>query len=229
MSVPTKFGKVMRIVGIILLGLTAVFHLMGGIGTTCVALGAEKYDSMTGIVPFKWLYQLFVVVTIGIALYAFRATIQFARRKDKAYKNAVIVLVVGVVITGIHVAASQMLRGKSMPNDARLYMNILTLIVFLLFRISKLRDAMALDSSAGTGDGSGLGAAFILMGLTVLTVQIWAGPTHTFDGVNYADVWHNELLAVGGLLIFIGIPFILKAIFKEPRMELGREAATRAL
>ncbi len=81
MSEPTKFGKFLRIVGLILLSLTAIFHLMGGIGTTCVALGAEKYDSMAGIIPFKWLNQLFVVVTIAIAVYAIRATIRFARSK----------------------------------------------------------------------------------------------------------------------------------------------------
>ena len=40
----SKLGKVLRITGLILLGLTAFFHLMGGIGTSCVALGAEKYD-----------------------------------------------------------------------------------------------------------------------------------------------------------------------------------------
>ena len=76
-------GKFLRILGLILLGLTAFFHLMGGIGTSCVALGAEKYDSMVGIVPFKWLYQLFVVTTIAIAIYAIRATVRFGKAKGR--------------------------------------------------------------------------------------------------------------------------------------------------
>ena len=79
MSGPTKSGRVLKIVGIILLGLTAVFHLLGGVGTTCVALGAENYDTMLGIVPYKWVYQLFVVGTTAIAVLGIRATIRFAR------------------------------------------------------------------------------------------------------------------------------------------------------
>jgi hypothetical protein len=229
MTGPTKFGKAVRIAGIILVGLTAVFHLMGGIGTTCVALGAENYDSMVGIVPFKWLYQIFVVVTIGIAVFGFRSTVQFAKNKDSAYKNAVIVLVVGVVVTGIHVIASQILRGKSMPNDIRLYLNILTLIVFLLFRISRLRNAMGMDGGPGKGGASELGATFILMGIAALTVQIWAGPTHTFNDINYADIWRNELMAFGWILVIIGIPIIYGAIFKDQKIDVKEKAAIQQL
>jgi hypothetical protein len=40
------FGKIARIIGIVLLGLTAVITLLGGIGTTCVALNAANYEGM---------------------------------------------------------------------------------------------------------------------------------------------------------------------------------------
>ncbi|MCZ7666958.1 MAG: hypothetical protein M5U34_06915 [Chloroflexi bacterium] len=38
------FRKILRIIGIILLGVTAVITLLGGIGTTCVALNAANYE-----------------------------------------------------------------------------------------------------------------------------------------------------------------------------------------
>ena len=216
MSEPTKFGKFMKIVGIIVLGLTAIFHLIGGAGTTCAALGAENYDSMQGLVPFKWLYQIYVVLTIGIGVYGVRAVIRFARSKPGSYRYAVMILIVGALVTGAHVVTSRVLRGASMPNDGRLYMNILALIVFLLFNIPKLRAAMALDSGKNDiGSEGGLGAAFVLMGLMILTVQYWAGPTHTWGGVNYADVWHDVLFGMGWLFNLSGMALILRSVFKK--------------
>ena len=54
-------AKALRGVAITLMGLTLVFTLLGGVGTTCVALGAEKYDSMALLVPYKPLYQVWGV------------------------------------------------------------------------------------------------------------------------------------------------------------------------
>lgn len=40
-----KWGaKLLRIVGIVLMSLTAAFTLMGGVGTTCVALNPTDYE-----------------------------------------------------------------------------------------------------------------------------------------------------------------------------------------
>ena len=68
-------AKALRGVAITLMGLTLVFTLLGGVGTTCVALGAEKYDSMALLVPYKPLYQVLVVVslTVGVAVTVTRA------------------------------------------------------------------------------------------------------------------------------------------------------------
>ena len=215
MNDSNKMGKFLRILGLILLGLTAFFHLMGGIGTTCVALGAEKYDSMVGIVPFKWLYQLFVVITIAIAIYAIRATVQFGKAKEGSYRQAIIILVIGLVVSLIHMIASRMLRGASMPNDARVYMNALTLIVFALFNLKKARKALGLDAPGGTdASGGGVGAAFTVMGVMALTVHLFAGPTHTWGGINYANVWHAELQIAGWGLILLGIGWIVAAVLK---------------
>ncbi|KAA3646513.1 MAG: hypothetical protein DWQ07_09890 [Chloroflexi bacterium] len=227
MSNATTLGKILRVVGIILLGLTAAFHLLGGIGTACVALGAENYDSMVGIAPFKWLYQFFVLATIAVAVYAIRCTIAFARSKEKSYRDALVILVIGAVLSGVHVVSSQILRGASMPNDARLYMNILTLVVFLVFNIPAIREAMALGLATGGGTaGTGLGVAAIIMGISTLTVQIWAGPTHTFGGVNFADVWHTQLALAGWGLILLGVGLVAWHM-QRPRITTRKPTALK--
>lgn len=213
MSEPTKFGKFLRWVGVIFLGLTGFFHLMGGAGTTCAALAAERWDSMAGIVPYKWVYQLFVVVTLAIAIYTIRAAIRFAKSKPNAYRQAVYILLIGAVVTVVHVFTSRSLRGASMPNDARLYLDLLTLVIFSLFLIPGLRNQMNLDGTAGEVDGgASIGSAFVLMGSIALTIQLWMGPTHTWNGVNYADVWRTELTLFGVGLVLAGITMLLNSI-----------------
>ena len=49
MEQPSKFGNFLRFIGIVMRGLTAVLILLGWIGTTCVALGAEKYESFSSL------------------------------------------------------------------------------------------------------------------------------------------------------------------------------------
>jgi hypothetical protein len=205
----TVFGKILRIVGIILLGLTAVFHILGGVGTSCVALGAEKYDSMAGIVPYKWLYQVFVLVTIAIGVWGVQATIKLARSKEQSFRNALLVLLIGLIVSGVHMAASEALRGKSAPANVRVYLNALTLVVFLLFMIPWLWKQIRFEKADEKRDtGSDVGIAAIMAGITILTVHLWAGPTHMMDGINYADVWHTELSFVGWGVIILGVAFI---------------------
>ena len=215
MTGPTKFGKFLRIVGMIFLGLTAIFHLLGGIGTSCVALGAEKYDSMAGIVPYKWAYIFFVLSTIAIGIYGVRATIRFSRNKAKSYRDSIIFLAMGIVISTIHMLTSRALRGSSMPNDARVYMNALTLIIFAFFNWKKLREAMALDSSPDSASGNGgLGVTLVIMGLTTLNIHLFVQGTHTWNGINFADVWHTQLQMAGWGLVIAGVFSILITLFK---------------
>ena len=43
------------------------------------------------------------------------------------------------------------------------------------------------------------------VGLLTLTIQFLMAPTHTIGGVNYADVWHTALTAIGLALIACGM------------------------
>lgn len=213
------FGKVLRFIAILLMGLNAIFHLLGGAGTSCVALFAERWESMAGIVPFKWLYILFVIVTLIIAVYAIRATVRLARAKAGSYRDSLLILVVALLVSGAHMAASEILRGSSAPTSMRVYLNMLTLAVFLVLRIPGIFEKAQFENAApGNDRGAAAGAAMILMGATTLTVHLWAGATHTWaDGINYADVWHGQLAAAGWLLVAAGL---ITAIF--PLLKLAR-------
>ncbi|MBK8780987.1 MAG: hypothetical protein IPO22_04145 [Anaerolineales bacterium] len=68
MSTNSFFAKFLRFIGILLMGLTGGFTLLGGIGTTCAALFPTKYRSMTALASFQWLYILFVIAGIAIGL-----------------------------------------------------------------------------------------------------------------------------------------------------------------
>jgi hypothetical protein len=207
--------KLLRIIAIVLMGLTAAFTLMGGAGTTCVALAAEKFgEKMAPLAPYQWLYVLFVLVTLAIGVLGVRAVVLLIKRRPHAYRDSLIVLLAGVMVGAIHMAVSRSLRGSSMPVDMVVYTTVLTLIIFLILRIPAIWQGINLEKS-GTGNDERPGAAAItllLCGTLTLTIQHWGGPTHTFSGINYADAWHTQLAVIGWGLVLFGAILTVKAI-----------------
>lgn len=202
------WAKLLRILGISLMGLTAAFTLMSGAGTTCVALAAEKFGpNMAPIAPYQWLYVIFVLVTLAIGVLGVRAVVLLIKGVPAAYRAAITALVLGIVVGGIHMLVSRSLRGKSMPVDAVVYVTILTLIVFLVLRIPRLWQRVNYEKPGAGKSAAGPAAAITLFlcGLLTLTVQHWAGPTHTWDGLNYADAWHTSLTITGWGLVVAGV------------------------
>jgi len=222
-------GKFLRILAIVFMGLTAVFTILGGAGTTCVALAAERWpDSMGAIVPYKGLYVIFVVVTVAVGVMMARSFWLLVRARSNAYRSSLVSLILGVVIGLIHMAVSRALRGSSMPVDAVTYTAVLTLVVFLLFRIPGVWSQVRFDRTAEEGDPAGPAAAAItllLNGLVVLTVQYWAGPTHTFEGTNWADAWHILMSALGWGLVLIGFRFLRVLFWDRIQVWFGLPAA----
>jgi hypothetical protein len=209
----TWWGKTLRFIGILLMGITALFTLAGGLGTTCVALNPTGFgESMARLAPFQWLYILFVIVTTAIGVIAARAVVLLVKGRPNSYRSAVIALTSGILVGVIHMLASRALRSKSMPVDAVVYTTVLTLIVFLLFRIPKIWQGVDF-TSGDSGDGTGrLAAAITLLvtGALTLTVQVWAGPTHTWDGTNWAAAFlvTSTMLGLGQLLGGVGMLFL---------------------
>jgi hypothetical protein len=211
----TWWGKTLRFTGILLMGITALFTIAGGLGTTCVAINPTGFgDSMAPLAPFQWLYVLFVIVTTAIGILAARAVFLLAKSRPNSYRAAITALVLGIAVGVIHMLVSRALRGKSMPVDGVVYTTVLTLIVFLLFRIPKVWQGVDY-TAGGSNDGTGRMAAAITLlvtGALSLTVQYWAGPTHTWDGTNWAAAFLvtstmlglGQLLGGAGLLLWPG-------------------------
>ncbi len=200
------FAKALRFIGIVLMALTGGLTLLGGIGTTCVALFPTKYGPVFAkIAPFQWLYIVFVLGGIVIGVLGIRATIELIRGTRKAYSDALVALVAGVVIGFIHIAMSRSLRGSSMPVDPIVYFGLVTLIVFLLFRIPGIWQGVDFTKGDTKSNGPAASASAIMLGVLTLTIQYMVVSTHMLDGINYADVWHTTLAVVGGGLILAGI------------------------
>jgi hypothetical protein len=227
MSEGNRPPKFLRFIGILLMGLTAVLLLLAGIGTTCVVLGAENYPSMVNLVDYKWLYQIFVVLTVLVGIYAIRATVSLVRKKANAYRQALVALSLGLLIGGIHMYASLSLRDSAAPVNFIFYINAFTLLVFLIFRIPGIWSKVDFSGEPDETDGDyTAGAALIIGGFLTLTVHLWAGRTHTWNGINYADAWHSQLAVVGWALITCGALFTGRAFFRRGQTALEYRAST---
>lgn len=207
MSTNSFFAKFLRFIGIVLMALTGGFTLLGGIGTTCAALFPTNYESMAALAPFQWLYILFVITGIAIGVWGIRATVKLVKGASDSYKMSIQVLVAGAAVGILHIYMSRMLRGTSMPVDAVVYTTILTLIVFLLFRIPGIWQGVNFDK--GGSNRTAGGAAAIIVGALTLTIQYTMGATHTWGGVNYADAFNASMTAVGVGCLLLGAALLV--------------------
>lgn len=223
----TWWGKTLRFIGILLMGITALFTLASGVGTTCVALNPTGFGgSMAAIAPFQWLYVLFVVVTTAIGILAARAVVLLAKSRPDSYRNAVLALALGIAVGAVHMLVSRSLRGSSMPVDGVVYTTVLTLAVFLLFRIPKLWQGVGYTTGAESDKTGKMAAAITLLvtGILTLTVHYWAGPTHTWDGTNWAAAFlvTSVMLGLGQVLGGLTL-FFLEEKIKIAKRELAVE------
>lgn len=212
-------GKTLRFVGILFMGLTAALTILSGVGTTCVAIDATQYDSMKAIAEYQWLYIFYVLATIAIGVYGVRTTIALVRGLKNAYRDALIALGTGTLIGIVHMLTSRALRGSSMPVDAIVYATIFTLAIFLVYGFPKISQMVGFEQGSDNGKTAAGGMSAIVAGLLFLSVQMWAGPTHFLEGVNYADAFHTKMLVSGGLLILLGIGLLSYAAFAQEKLE----------
>ena len=228
MSTNSFFAKFLRFIGIVLMGLTGGFTLLGGIGTTCAALFPTKYDSMAALAPFQWLYILFVITGIAIGLWGIWATVKLVRGTTGSYKMSLQALIAGTLVGGLHIYMSQMLRGKSMPVDAVVYTTVFTLAIFLLFRIPSIWQGVNFDKGNTKSNLPAGGAAAMLLGIMTLTIQYTMGATHTWGGINYADAFNTAMTLTGLGLLLIGVGLFLgraKVLETGPRLKVQERTA----
>jgi predicted phage tail protein len=96
-----------------------------------------------------------------------------------------------------------------MPVDAVVYITVLTLVIFLLFRIPSIWSGVDFTKAPRKEGRKSGGAAAIVTGVLCLTIQYFMAPTHTWGGVNYADAFNSTMTIVGSLLVLLGAGLVI--------------------
>ena len=217
-------SKVLRGIVITLMSLAVVITLLSAAGTICVAFGAEKFEKMVSLVPYKPLYQAFVVIGIGTGIWGIAVIRSIFRGGPKVYRNALLVLIIGAVSAGIQMAVSQIVRGNSAPINVRFYITIFTLAVFLLLRMPPARNMVDFTKpgKGGSSAKASAGTAFFVCGIITLTTHFWTGTTHiTSSGYNWINGFKVPLNVAGLAMIISGAVFFSAALC--PLRKCGRE------
>lgn len=225
-----KTAKNLRIGAIVLMGLTAVMNIAGGIGTTCAAFLTRDFPPMWSLYDYRWLYQIFVVITTVIGIANVWVTVGLVRGRKNVVRNAIITLVLGTVIGAIHVIASEALREKSVPANFVLYANILTLIVFLVLSTPNYRNRINFSGPGDAGTQStASGLAAIMAGVLLLSVPAMVGSSHIYQDNNWVDVLGTTISVGGGILIGGGLLRLIGGRLKEIARSFlrGEQAVSR--
>jgi hypothetical protein len=205
-DVMSKIGKILWVVAIIFMGLTATMNLLGGTGTVCAAFLTDNYPSMSALMDYRWLYQALMILTVSIGILNIWVLISLIKKRENSYRNAVILLIIGTVIAAIQVYASLALRGKAVPANMKLYTNAITLILFLILRAPGIREWVDFSTPASQSEKkTAAGAAAIVAGLVTLSVFGWVGASHTYMGENWVEVLQTPLIIAGTLLTIGGL------------------------
>lgn len=218
MATHSSGNRFLRVLGIVLLSLAVLMTLLGGIGTTCVAFSAEKFGPrMAPLIPVKPIFQVLVVVSIAAGIWGLFATIRLARRQTGAVKQVLLFLVIAGVASAVQYYYSLTLRGSTAPNNMRLYLTVLALVVMLIFRLPGLWQKIGYERGSGAPGGTHLasGAALCLCGIITLTAPLWAGPTHMVDGYNTVEALLWQLLVIGGVMLAGGSALLIAPMVRR--------------
>ncbi len=225
-----KSAKILWIVAIVVMGLTAAMNLLGGIGTVCAAFFTEDFPPLRKLLDYQWLYRRMMFITILIGIAGAWATIALFRGGRYVYRNALVILLIGTLVGDLHMNASLELRGKVVPANVKLYVNLFTLIFFLILGLPSLRGRIDFSRPGGKTEATAAGGfAAIVIGITLLTVGTWVGSSHSYQGTNWTDVLQPELSIGGAIFIVGGLIALTKAlavIIRQPeQIPLTNEAA----
>lgn len=228
-----KGGKVVRVAAIILMGLTAVFNLLGAVGSSCVAWNANLYGKAFAMyVPYMPVYQILVYAGLVVAVVGILATYALVRGEKWGYGGSLIDLVLSLLTAAVQMYYTSTLKGKPFfqtpPTSMRFFITLLTLVVLLLIRLPGVWQKVGLDRpqhGRGSKMSSG-GLALFLGGLLTLATPMWAGPTHMLDGYNLVYVLGVPLLVIGVAMVVGGLGMFLAANLRVRAEESVRQEST---
>lgn len=210
--------KKLKVVAIILLGMTAAMNLLGGAGTYCAAFSNNVGYRMAfkAIMDYRWLYQIVMVTTILTGITGVMALVNLIKGKPGVYRFTMIVLIIGTLLGGTQFFASTILRGKATPANVKFFTNLATLIFFLIMGLPGIKDKVDFSKPSEKSEmNSAGGLVAFLAGITTLTIFAWAGPSHTFFGENWVFVFEWPLVVIGTALILGGFLVVLREVLKQ--------------
>ncbi len=218
-------SRILRGIALTLMTITVLLTIIGASGTVCLAFGAENYEGYEALVPFKLLYQLFVYIKFAIGFWGIYVIFTLFKGREKAYRNALIVLIVGVLVAAAQMTTSHLLKGSTMPVDVRFYVTLFTLTIFLLIKHPTIWSKVDFSwSRKGESKKAVAGVSMLLSGIITVTTPIWAVSSHiTPEGYNLVNVLAVPLLYGGASLIVLGIGTIILASGVFQKEEVGNE------
>jgi hypothetical protein len=198
-------GKILRFLSIFLLSISALFNIMGGIGTTCVALNPTGYGgNFDAILRMQWLYIIFVIVTSSFGVMMSRAVFLVIKGRANAYRYSLISLSGAMVVGIIHIIASRSLRGASMPVDAVVYVTLITMTLFLLLKVTGNWEKISYPQSGHVENDPSAGISAFVTGILCFNIEQIIPQSHTINGINFADTFHLPMTISGWIFISIG-------------------------
>lgn len=210
----SKLGKVLRVIAIVFMGLSAAMNIFSGAGTTCAAFLTKDFPPYWVLITsgVQWLFQTFVVLTLLIGILGIWAVIQLVRGQKNAYRNALILLILGTIVNGVHVYASNQYLDNIMPIAVTFILNLFTLIYFLILKIPGLKEKVDFSKANDANDRElASGVTAVVVGIVALAMPLWAGPSHMFEGGNYLDdgmqyvIFAGVALTLGGALLILHV------------------------
>lgn len=214
-------GKIMRVVAIILMAITAAMNVLGGAGTSCAAFFTKKYPPYWVLikpVDYRWLYQSFVITTLAIGFAGIAVTVGLVRGRKHAYRNTLIVLIIGSIINAVHYFTSLTVIGKAAPANVVFYINVLTLLVFLVLNVPGIRKQVNFTKNGKDSDKtSGGGLAAMFSGVIILSTPMWVGSSHVYMGNNWVYVLSMPIIVVGAGLLMFGITLLVRAAWMDSK------------
>jgi hypothetical protein len=210
-------GKILRVIAIIFMAMTAAMNILGGAGTSCAAFFTKNYPPYWVLIKpidYRWLYQSFVITTIALGIAGIFVTVGLVRGGKHAYRNTLIVLAIGTVLNAIHYYSSMTIIGKAAPANVVFYINFLALIIFLALAIPGLREKVDFSKSGNDTDkNAGAGLAAMVSGVVILSTPMWVGTSHIYLGSNWVDVLTWPIYIFGTILTFGGIGLLSKGVW----------------
>ena len=216
-------SRILRGIALTLMIITVLLTIIGAVGTVCIAIGAENYKGMEALVPYKWLYKIFVIIKFIVGFWGIQVVYTLFKGREKAYRNSLIVLIIGLLVAAAQMTTSHFLRGSTMPVDMRFYVTLVTLIVFLIIRIPSIWPKVDFTwSKKNNGSKTTVaGTAMIISGIITVTTPIWASPSHiTPEGYNLVNEIAGPLLYGGLSLIILGIAALLYSVIILHKKEI---------